>query len=72
MKQITLQIPENKYSFFLELVKSLDFVKVKETGDLIDSPYDPEFVEMILQGEKDIAEGKGIKMSSDQFKTLCK
>jgi hypothetical protein len=27
MKQITLSIPDNKYSFFLELVKSLGFVK---------------------------------------------
>ena len=27
MKQITLNIPDNKYSFFLELVKSLGFVK---------------------------------------------
>ena len=27
MKQVTLQIPDNKYHFFLELVKSLGFVK---------------------------------------------
>ena len=29
MKQLTLQIPDNKYSFFLELLKNLDF-KVEE------------------------------------------
>lgn len=28
MKQLILNIPENKYSFFLELLKKLDFVKV--------------------------------------------
>ena len=27
MKQVTLNIPENKYNFFIELVSSLDFVK---------------------------------------------
>lgn len=31
MKQITLSIPDNKYSFFLELIKSLGFVKGMDT-----------------------------------------
>ncbi len=31
MKQITLNIPDDKYSFFMELIKSLGFAKV--TGD---------------------------------------
>ena len=26
MKQVTLQIPDNKYAFFLELISNLDFV----------------------------------------------
>jgi hypothetical protein len=30
MKQITVNIPDNKYSFFLELVKNLGLEKVKE------------------------------------------
>ncbi len=37
-----------------------------------EKPYDPEFVEKILQGDKDIAEGKGIKLSIDEFKALCR
>jgi hypothetical protein len=28
MKQIILNVPENKYNFFTKLLKSLDFVKV--------------------------------------------
>ena len=36
------------------------------------SPYDPEFVAMIKKGQKEIAEGKGIKMSVAEFKKLCK
>jgi len=72
MKQITLNIQDNKYSFFMELVKSLDFVNVKEEEDVNEKPYDPEFVEKILQGDKEIAEGKGIKMTAEAFRSLCK
>jgi hypothetical protein len=38
----------------------------------IESPYDPEFVAMIKQGEKDLENGKGIKMSLDELENLCK
>jgi len=30
MRHITLHIPENKYSFFIELLKNFDYVKVEE------------------------------------------
>ena len=30
MKQITLNIPDNKYQFFLELVRNLGFEKAEE------------------------------------------
>lgn len=30
MKEVTLYIPEKKFSFFMELVNSLDFVKKEE------------------------------------------
>ena len=33
MKQVTLNIKENKFRFFMELVKNLDFVQVDEEGD---------------------------------------
>jgi hypothetical protein len=29
MKQVTLNIPDNKYRFFIELIESLKFVKVE-------------------------------------------
>ena len=35
MKQVTLYIPENKYSFFIELVKSLGFVKKIEDKEQV-------------------------------------
>ena len=42
--------------------------KAEEEGSL----YDPEFVAMIKQGEKDLKNGKGIKMTSDELENLCK
>jgi hypothetical protein len=30
MKQVTINIPENKFGFFMKLMKSLDFVNVVE------------------------------------------
>ena len=30
MKEITLRIPENKFQFFMELIKSLSFVSIKD------------------------------------------
>ena len=41
---------------------------VQEKG----SPYDPEFVAMIKKGEKDLKNGKGIKMTLDEMESLCK
>jgi len=37
-----------------------------------DSPYDSEFVEVIKQGERDLMNGKGIKMTLDELENLCK
>jgi phosphoribosylamine-glycine ligase len=37
-----------------------------------ESPYNSEFVAMVKKGEKQILDGKGIKMSVADFKNLCK
>jgi len=34
MKQITLTIPDNKFSFFIALLKKLDFVKIEKPSGL--------------------------------------
>ncbi len=36
------------------------------------SSYNPEFVEKVLQGEKDIEQGKGISFSMKELSDLCK
>lgn len=33
MKHITLQIPENKYAFFMELLRNFDFVKIEDEAE---------------------------------------
>jgi hypothetical protein len=43
MKQIVLNIPDHKYSFFMELVKSLGYVKISNERKL--TKMDLEFVE---------------------------
>lgn len=43
MKQVILNIPDNKYPFFMELVNSLGFVKVPEEVKLTENQH--EFVE---------------------------
>lgn len=45
--------------------------KISKTQE-VENPYDPEFVAMIKQGEKDIKNGKGIKMTLDELENLCK
>ncbi len=37
-----------------------------------EKPYNPVFVEKILRGERDLANGKGIKLTIEEFKALCK
>lgn len=39
MKNVTLQIPENKYSFIMELLKSFDYVKVEEEDIIISEEH---------------------------------
>lgn len=37
-----------------------------------DSPYDPEFVEKIVQGDADFKAGKGRTLTMDELNKLCK
>ncbi len=57
MKHISLTIPDHKYAFFLELVKSLKFVEVEETY----TDAEKEVLKGIEQGFREvklIEEGK--------------
>ena len=64
MKQVTINIPENKFSFFMKLMKSLDFVKVVEQKPLREEQLTPEQKEIwhnVKQGFEElkmVEEGK--------------
>ncbi len=48
-------------------------IKYKITkADDVESPYNPDFVAMIKQGEKDLKKGKGVKMTLGDLENLCK
>lgn len=53
MTTLTIEIPEKETAIVKEILKKFK-VKIKD-----EQPYNPEFVEKILQGEEDIKNGKG-------------
>jgi len=66
MKQVTINIPENKFAFFMKLMKSLNFVKVVEPAKTAEEQLTPgqrETWENIKQGfvELKLAEEGKIK-----------
>lgn len=61
MKQITINIPENKFSFFMKLMKSLNFVKVVEPAVEQLSPAQKATWDNVKQGFEElkmVEEGK--------------
>ena len=51
MKQITLNIPNNQFSFFMKLINSLKFVQVAD-NDEKEVSYNPEFVAKIEESRR--------------------
>ncbi len=67
MKQVTLNIKDNKYRFFMELMKSLDFVQVEKTDD---GDSKEEIIDNLTQGFKELKlykEGKLKTTSAKEF-----
>lgn len=58
MKQITINIPDNKYSFFLELIKNLGLEKVGENPMATDEEETLAGIEQGFKEAKLIQEGK--------------
>lgn len=66
MKQITVNIPDNKYNFFIELINSLGFKTYQENP----ADYDPEFVGKIQQAEKEIQQGKYTEVKPENISSF--
>jgi hypothetical protein len=58
----------------IEAIKAfMKALKIKfELSNEVQSPYNPEYVAKIKQGQEDIKNGKGIKMTLNELKELCK
>ncbi len=68
MKDIVVSIPDKEYAFFMKLVKSLDFVIVKEPED--NPPTKQEFLnglQQAVQEVNDIKAGKKKGQSLTNF-----
>jgi len=55
----------------LAVVKAF-FKALKIKFEVTEEPYNPEFVEIILQGDKDFEAGKGRKVTLDELNALWK
>lgn len=56
----------------LQVIKSLAKALGFEVEKKEESPYNPEFVKEILEAEKSIKEGKGVKMTIEELEDLWK
>lgn len=70
MEAITIH-PKNKkqYSAIETFLKELKVPFEKASKE---SPYNPEFVKKILQGDEEIREGKGKKITIEELNKLWK
>ena len=66
MKPVTLNIPDSKYSFFLQLVKSLNFVQVVDKES--ESSYSPALVEKIQKSRQEYHEGNFVSIEKENLK----
>ena len=69
MKKLTINIEENKYSFFLELIKSMDFVSIENEEDWYENLSFSE-KKNIQKGIADIENGR--VFSHNEVMTLAK
>ena len=67
MELILKNVKKKDLPLLKSLAKSLGFEIEKE-----EKPYKPEFVKEILDAEKDLREGRGITMTMEEIKALCK
>lgn len=64
MKQITIQIPENKFQFFIEVLKNFDFVKIEE----IDGDSKKDIVKNLNHGFSELKKFKQGRLKTTKAK----
>ena len=68
MELILKNVKKKDFPVLKSLAKSLGFEIVQD----VEKPYNPEFVKEILEAERSIKEGKGIRMTMEELKELCR
>ena len=66
MKQIVISIPDKEYPFFMKLVKSLDFVTVKEAEEK--PPTKTEFLNGLKEAVEEVNDIKAGKKQGQSLK----
>ena len=54
MKQVIVNIPDNKLNLFMEMVKSMNFVKKVESKDLSDTNSKQEFLSELKEAVDEV------------------
>lgn len=67
MEIVLKNVKKKDLAVLKSLAKSLGFEIEKK-----EKPYNPEFVKEILEAERSIKEGRGVKMTMEELKELCK
>ncbi|MCB9202943.1 MAG: hypothetical protein H6604_07865 [Flavobacteriales bacterium] len=65
MISYTIQIPENKKSFFEELLNAIPFVKRVDSVEK-ESPYNSEFIKKIEESKKQYKQGKFSSVNNEK------
>jgi len=68
MELILKNVKKKDFPVLKSLAKSLGFEIVQE----VEKPYNPEFVKEILEAEQSLKDGKGIRITMEELKELCK
>jgi hypothetical protein len=68
MKQLILSIPESRYNFFNELLKSLSFVKIEKSVE----PSKEEILQSIEQGMKEVELMRSGKLPKKEIRQLLR
>ena len=63
-------VKKKDFPIFKSLSKSLGFEI--DTEDVVEKPYNPEFVKEILEAAKEVREGKFVKISMEELDNLWK
>jgi hypothetical protein len=68
MEIVLKNVKKKDYPVLKSLSKALGFEIVQNK----EKPYNPEFVKEILDAEQSIRDGKGVRMTIDELRELCK